>query len=89
MFRFSLDQRFFSHGLTVRNRQNRQSACDTGYGRQERPERHHALTCEDEKTYYSKITFMADEVSQALDKYRKSYMLEEFATPVWMRSMQR
>lgn len=45
------------------------------------------LTTEDSHTHqFSHVTFMADEVTEAL-KGRKSYSLEKFTQDVWKRSM--
>jgi len=86
MFRFSRDKRFYSRisfeeffqvatTLVAMVKKARSSAIVE------------ILTTEDTHTHlYSQVTFMADEVTEAL-KGRKSYSLEEFTNEVYSRSM--
>lgn len=86
MFRFSRDKRFFSQ---IQFEEFAQVAVlVVEIVKTARPGVElEILTTEDLHTYqYSKVTFVADEVTEAL-KGRKSYTFEDFTEEVWNRSM--
>lgn len=86
MFRFSRDKRFLSRIQFGEFAQT--AALVAEMIKTARPSVEvEILTTEDSHTHqYSQVTFMADEVTEAL-KGRKSYTLEEFTEMVWSRSM--
>lgn len=86
MFRFSRDKRFYSR---ISFEEFTQAAVTlVAMTKKARPSTSvEIFTTEDVHTHqYSQVTFVADEVTEAL-KGRKSYSLEEFIDDVWSRSM--
>lgn len=86
MFRFSRDKRYLSQITFAEFSQA--AALLTKMTKAARPNASvEILTTEDAHTHqYSHVTFMADEVTEAM-KGRKSYTLDEFTDEVWNRSM--
>lgn len=87
MFRFSRDKRFFAR--TTSFEEFMQAVTELAETTKKvRPlVSIELITCEDAETHrYAHVTFVADEVDEAL-KGRKTYALEEFTKEVWERSM--
>ncbi len=86
MFRFSRDKRFYSR-ISFEEFSQAATMLAAMANKARSSAKVEILTTEDTHTHlYSQVTFMADEVTEAL-KGRKSYSFEEFTDDVWSRSM--